>query len=421
MRIISLLIFLTLNIPICVFSQTSIVPVGEATIEKSKISLSSSKDCQCVELMNIIRTDLSLYRHKLSLYDSDLAEIEEFDHEFIVKRKVEGENTFEILHRSRVAPENKLEHSMDQEELMFRELAHQISNSIFEKIFKRPGIFRSKIYFISDKGRSKKGLQSKQLFVMDYDGENSRQLTFHDGYVFSPAVSSDNKFATYSVILNNSERKNVNLYLLNLETGKYQVISNFKGINSGAVFVPDSKEIILTLTHSGNAELYRMNLDSKQLVPLTRHFSSDVDPSISPDGKLLSFLSTRAGKPMIYTMDPSKTEYKVKRVSFVGEYNATPRFSPNGQEIIFSSWLDNRFDLFRLDRNGMNLVRLTKDHGSNEAPSYSPDGELVVFSSQRIVSASQDVKNLYIMTREGEILKKVTTNLGKTESPSWVK
>ena len=135
-------------------------------------------------------------------------------------------------------PESKVEHSVQQGNLMFRELAHEMSNSIFEKIFKRPGIFKSKIYFISDKGRSKKGLQSKQLFVMDYDGENSRQLTFHDGYVFSPAVSNDNKFATYSVILNNSERKNVNLYLLNLETGKYQVISNFKGINSGAVFVP---------------------------------------------------------------------------------------------------------------------------------------------------------------------------------------
>ena len=98
---------------------------------------------------------------------------------------------------------------------------------------------------------------------------------------------------------------------------------------------PDSKEIILTLTHSGNAELYRMNLDSKQLVPLTRHFSSDVDPSISPDGKLLSFLSTRAGKPMIYTMDPSKTEYKVKRVSLLENIMQPLDFLQTAKKLFF--------------------------------------------------------------------------------------
>ena len=111
-----------------------------------------------------------------------------------------------------------------------------------------------------------------------------------------------------------------------------------------------------------------MSLSDKRLFPLTRHFASDVDPSVSPDGKMVTFLSTRAGKPMIYTLSTEKTEYKVKRVSFVGDYNATPRFSPDGSEIVFSSWLDNKFDLFKLSSSGTNLVRLTKDHGSNEVP-----------------------------------------------------
>ena len=122
---------------------------------------------------------------------------------------------------------------------------------------------------------------------------------------------------------------------------------------------------------------------------------------------------------IFHRTNAEKTEYEVKRVSYVGDYNATPRYSPDGSEIVFSSWLDNKFDLFRLSSKGMNLVRLTKDHGSNEGPSFSPDGEFIVFSSQRILSETQDVKNLYIMTRDGDILKKISSDLGKTQSPQW--
>ena len=64
---------------------------------------------------------------------------------------------------------------------------------------------------------------------------------------FSPAISSDKKWAVYSVISNEDKNKNVNLYLMDLLTGEYRVISNFKGINSGAVFLPGNEEIILTL------------------------------------------------------------------------------------------------------------------------------------------------------------------------------
>ena len=124
---------------------------------------------------------------------------------------------------------------------------------------------------------------------------------------------------------------------------------------------------------------------------------------------------------MIYAMNMNGIEKGVRRISFVGDFNATPRFSPKGDEIVFSSWLDNRFDLFKISFDGKNLYRLTKDFGSNEDPSFSPDGELIAFTSQRIISDSEDSKNIYLMNSEGEILKKITDKQGHCQSPRWFK
>jgi TolB protein len=413
---------ITLLILLCSYSyaQVSIVAVGDATIEKTKIAFSVSKGCDCFDISNIIRADLGMYKNKLSVFDGDLSEIEQLDHEFILSKNTDT-GAFDLASRVGKSSSNILSFSSLDFQNNNRLLAHTIADHIYQDIFNIASIFKSKIYYISSDGIDNQGKKSKQLFVSDYDGAHKKQITDHDGYVFSPAISENQSHAIYSVILNKEKNKNVNLYIKDLSSGKYRILSNFKGINSGAVFSPGGEEIVLTLTHSGNAELYRMNIKSKSLFPLTRHFGSDVDPSISPDGKTVTFLSSRAGKPMIYTLDTEKTEYNIKRVSFVGDYNATPRFSPDGETIIFSSWLDNQFDLFRLNYKGMNLVRLTKDHGSNESPYFSPDGEFVIFSSQKILNDTQDVKKLYIMTKDGEILTKISPNHGKMESPVWVK
>jgi len=133
----------------------------------------------------------------------------------------------------------------------------------------------------------------------------------------------------------------------------------------------------------------------------------------------MTFLSNRPGKAHIYTMDPRETEKNVKRISFVGKFNATPRFSPEGKEIVFSSWVDGSFDLYRIGADGNNLVRLTKNFGSNEEPAYSPDGEFIIFTSKRVISKGKAVQDVYIMNREGEILGQLTKDFGRTFSPKW--
>lgn len=282
----------------------------------------------------------------------------------------------------------------------------------------KDSIFRSKIVFVSD--RNSRGSKTvKEIYMMDFDGKNVQQITNHGGIAIGPAMSQDGRWLVYSLISNSGGKRNNNLYLMDVHTKEAKIISQREGMNSGAVFMPGGKSIALTLTVSGNAEIYEMDLDTKNLRKITNHFSSDVDPSITYDGKLMTILSDRPGKAMIYTLDPNSEEKNVKRISFVGQFNATPRFSPDGREIVFASWLDNCFDIFRINADGSGLSRLTKDFGSNEDPTYSNDGEFVAFTSQRVISRVKADQNIYIMDKDGGILGAVTAGFGNCISPRW--
>jgi TolB protein len=185
--------------------------------------------------------------------------------------------------------------------------------------------------------------------------------------------------------------------------------------------LPGDQEVALTLSYSGNPEIYRLNLKSKKLTPITNSSAIDVDPSMAARPDLMAFLSGRGGKANVYLADPRGLEKNVRRISYVGRFNATPRLAPDGQEIAFVSWADETFDIFRINSDGRGLVRLTKDFGSCEDPSYSPDGQFIVFQAKRLVPGATHPYNLYVMDREGDILGAVVQNLGNCTTPRWSK
>jgi TolB protein len=436
-----LLFVLFFNLNIFADDGLTIVAIGEANLEREKLllqgpfmdgNLSPNAKKSANEVMSILKNDFSFYQKLFEVLDIKKAsgnvsslrfealKLRSIKHLFQISFK---QSSSSIIYKAQAYDVNTGE---KVEELTgsynvnsTRRTAHKIADGLYQAIVGKKSIFNSKVIFVSDRNGTRKK-PVKELYSMDFDGRNKKQLTFHGGTVISPALSLDGNRVLYSLI-SKGKKRNINLRLLDIRTGKSNLISNRKGINSGAIFMPGEEDIALTLSHSGNAELYIMNLRSKKLKRLTRHFSPDVDPSISYDGSLMTFLSGRAGKAMIYTMKPNGLEQKVKRISYVGKFNATPRFSPDGKFIAFSSWLDNRFDIFRINANGSGLSRLTKDFGSNEDPTYSLDGEFIAFSSQRVISRKKADQNIYIMGHDGEIVGQITKNFGNCITPRWSK
>ncbi len=407
--------------------ELQVVAVGEAEIVKETILFSFKGESKSLnDFSSILKNDFSFYQKNFNL---KLAE-QNLQADYLISLFLKEEKLGGETPKSYLVYDISLERLKDQQKIYsshreileissLRKMAHEESHAIYEKITGKKSIFNSKMAFVSD--RTSKGHDiRKELYIMDFDGQNKRRLTYHKGIVISPAISHDGKQILYSLIPAKN-RKNISLRMIDLETSNDTLISSRPGINSGAVFSNKANHIYLTLSYNGNAEIYEMNLLTKESRSITKHPSPDVDPSLDKDGKILAFLSGRPGDPMIYTLDPQGVEKSVKRISFVGRFNATPRFSPDGNEIVFSSWLDNRFDIFRIGANGRGLVRLTKNFGSNEDPTYSNDGQFLAFSSQKVISREKAEQKIYIMDREGEIWGTITPNFGNCITPRWTK
>lgn len=288
-----------------------------------------------------------------------------------------------------------------------RTLGHTIANDIVKTITGSNGIFLTKIALVCDR------TSKKEVYVMDFDGSNAKQITKHRSLTLTPAWSPEGTRLVYSAVTKNRRNvKNHNLYEFDFKTSRIKLLSDRTGINSGAHYHPNGDLVALTMSFLGNPEIFMLSIEKKTVTRLTSSAGVDVDPNWAPDGRALSFVSNRAGQPMVYRMSSTGTD--VRRLTFAGTYNATPSWSPRNDKLAFAGWIDGRFDIFLMNIDGTNIERLTKNQGNNEDPSFSPDGNFVVFSSNR-----SGGKHVYVMNTDGTFVKRLTYGMGDCVSPRW--
>lgn len=288
-------------------------------------------------------------------------------------------------------------------------LAHTLAGDIVTALTGLPGIFLTKIAMSCDR------TGKKEIYVMDFDGTHVKQVTRHRSIAFAPAWSPDGTRIAYSLFTRHHNNvKNIDLYEFDFTTATIRLLSNRKGINSGAAYDPASRKIALTMSFRGNPEIFTLNPADSTVTRITHSFGFDVDPSWSPDGGKMAFVSSRNGAPMVYRMNADGSN--VQQLTIAGRYNATPSWSPRNNKIAFAGWPDDskRFDIFIMNPDGTNIERLTKGQGNNEDPSFSPDGNFIVFSSNRTGQ-----KSLYAMNVDGTFVRRLTYGLGNCVSPKW--
>ncbi len=286
-------------------------------------------------------------------------------------------------------------------------LAHTLANNVVEALTGLPGIFMTKIVMSCDR------TGKKEVYSMNFDGTDVKQVTHHRSIAFAPAWSPDGNKIAYSLFTRHKNNiKNIDLYEFNFTNDTVRMLSNRKGINSGAAYSPDGKRIALTMSFLGNPEIFTLDPSNSQVTRLTKSLGFDVDPAWSPDGKLLTFVSSRTGLPMVFKQGSDGSD--PKRLTFAGRYNATPSWSPRNNKIAFAGWLEHRFDIFIMNPDGTTIERLTKDQGNNEDPHFSPDGNFIAFSSNRTGQ-----QNVYVMNVDGTFVKRITYGLGNCVTPKW--
>ncbi|TDI90680.1 MAG: Tol-Pal system beta propeller repeat protein TolB [Candidatus Dadabacteria bacterium] len=281
-----------------------------------------------------------------------------------------------------------------------REAAHKFADLAMKQITGKEGFFTAKIAFVLG-SRSK-----RNLFLMDYDGFNKRQLTRHNSLLMSPDCSPDGR----QIIFNSDKVWDQDLYIITLGSKiKERRLTRAFKLEQSAEWSPSGKQ----LAFSANGDIYVSGISGKGARNLTRSHSIDVSPAWSPDGSKIAFVSDRSGNPQIYVMNSNGSG--LRRITSSG-YNTDPSWSPNRDvnKIAFVR-VEGGANIYTIDPSGGGEQRLTFSGGRNENPAWSPDGYYIAFSSSRA-----GAKDIYLMYVNGENQVRLSQGGGKT-FPTWCK
>ncbi len=252
----------------------------------------------------------------------------------------------------------------------WRRIAHIISDAIYERLTGEKGYFDSRVVFVDESGPKQRRI--KRLALMDQDGANVRYLTRGDDLVLTPRFSSSADTITYM----SYRQGDPQVYLMNIETGQREIVSNFPGMSFSPRFSPDSQRVIFSLQRGGNSNLFVMDLRSKATTRLTDTQVIDTAPSYSPDGSQIVFESDRGGKQQIYVMSAGGGQ--AQRISFGDGAYSTPVWSPRGDYIAFTKQTQGRFAIGIMRTDGSGERILTEGY-HNEGPTWSPNGRVIMF------------------------------------------
>ena len=293
---------------------------------------------------------------------------------------------------------------------MARQIAHRFADEIISKLGGGiNGIAETKIYFVS----SRTG--SKEIWGMDYDGQNQHIVTKLGGISLSPRISPDNARLAFSSM--GKEGWTIRMYSMELNRPVAFTGGSAGGSNLSPAWSADGSKIAFSSSRSGDPEIWVADSNGGNVRKLTSFHGPDVSPTWNPrTNSQIAWVSGRTGLPQIYTMDADGAN--IQRMTD-GGYAISPSWSPNGQFLAFS-W-NRKYgpgapggqDIYIMDIASRRWIQLTHEAGSNDFPSWSPDSRHIVF--ERNVGGRNEI---WTMLADGTGQHELTQS-GKNFMPNW--
>lgn len=282
-----------------------------------------------------------------------------------------------------------------------RRLAHKIADDVMTGLTNLPGIFSTRICYLSDHAGG-----TKEVMVMDADGGDARQLTNESALLATPCWGKSGTEIYYTSYRDN----NPDLYGITLGGQRFEV-SRRPGQNISPAWCESLQRLAVTLSKDGNPEIYTMTREGRNLQRVTNSPDADTAPDWSPDGSRIAFTSDRGGSPQIYTMSASGGEAQPLTN---GGYHDSPAWSPDGKKIAYVRREGGEFNVYVADVSGGATAQLTHKQQDNQDPSWGPDSKHLIFTSNR--SGNKEVYMISLDTKVAHALTRTSTNC---TAPAW--
>lgn len=288
-----------------------------------------------------------------------------------------------------------------------RDAAHRCSDVIYEKILGVRGAFATRIAYVSVDGSPP--AQRYQLVVADADGANARVILESHQPVMSPAWSPDGQWLAYVSF----ENKRASIYVQQVSSGERRLVSGRVGINGAPSWSPDAHRLLVTLGGSaGTPNLYILDLGTQQLTRLTDGPAIDTEGVWSADGQSVFFTSDRSGGPQIYRLgiEPGA---KPRRITFGSAYNARPRLSPDGTQLVLVTQDGPNYRIAVQDL-ASGTVRILSHGRLDASPSFAPNGAMIIFSG---IEGGHSV--LQRVSVDGQTSQRLRADSADVRDPVW--
>ena len=207
------------------------------------------------------------------------------------------------------------------------------------------------------------------IFMAGLDGKIIKQLTRSKGYDAEGTLSPDGKKMIYT----SDKDGDIDLYIMDIKSGKEKRVTNTLGYDGGAWFSPDGKKIIWRASRpTTEKEVKEYNeLLAENLVAPTN---------------MEVFVASADGS-------------NARQVTHFGQANWAPAFFPDSKRIIFASNQEYKrgfpFNLYSIYEDGTQFKKITHEKIFDAFPMFSPDGKKIIFCSNRNNGGTHDT-NIFI-------------------------
>lgn len=292
-----------------------------------------------------------------------------------------------------------------------RDIAHEISNVVFEQVTGTRGAFTTEILYVVAEYISPERTNFR-LEKADYDGQRAQVLLESAEPIMSPSWSPTGEDVAYVSF----ETRLPRIYIQNIATGDRRQITNYPNLNSSPEWSPDGTKLAMVLSKDGSPDIYVQDLVTNQLIQVTNHPLIDTEPSWTTDGRSIVFMSERTGQPQIYQIEIGASSFDVERLTYDCFQCLNAKFLPDGVNLVHvrrETRQDPSYQIAVLNIETLRVITLTST-SLDESPSVAPNGSMIMYATKFGGRGVLDAVSI-----DGQVKFRLPSTQGDVREPAW--